>query len=103
MYWTLSIAKLPRTGESQVGESTAVSKLNLPAGKQAVLLTQDQIRFLIDNCLKNEQFAVNQLLKWSGMRRQELEAVRDSFLKLDALKNEFRELRITLEDQLGDA
>lgn len=71
----------------------------MPEGKQAVLLTPEQIRFLIENCEKNELFATNQLMRWSQMDASDVELVRDSFLKLDAIKNQFRALRRDLEAQ----
>jgi hypothetical protein len=72
---------------------------NQPAGKVAIFLTPAQIEFLIRNCESNEQYAINQLLAWSTLPPEELESIKPSFLKLDGIKNEFRELRQTVEAQ----
>lgn len=69
---------------------------NLPEGKIAVMLTREQVEFMIDNCEKNETFAMNQLLAWGTLDGDALEAIKSSFLKLDEIKNQFRELRLAL-------
>lgn len=72
---------------------------NLPDDKVAVLLTREQVKFIIDNAAANERFASNQLLAWTALEPETLEAMKGNFLRMDSMKNSFRKLRQDLEAQ----
>ena len=77
-----------------------MDRRNMPSGQVAVLMSPEQLAFIIRNCESNETFAVNQLLAWSQLSPEAFtEDLKESFFKLDALKNEFRELRLHLQGQ----
>lgn len=72
---------------------------NLPEGKIAVLMTPEQLDLIIQNAEKNEEFAMRQLLAWSQLDADALAAMRESFLKLDSLKDQFRQLKVDMKAQ----
>lgn len=58
-------------------------------GKVYVELTPEQAEFMKLNCQKNIDFARNQLLAWSTLPNDQIEALKESFLKLDGMKKDF--------------